>query len=102
MWVRTTGHRDSHKYNQSHDIILFYSTDQATILLGYLSIFLMMRNTLREISAILTPKLEENSWLITCSRAGTRNGESGKEWHGINPTNNRKSLAIHRSDVRSL
>jgi site-specific DNA-methyltransferase (adenine-specific) len=23
IWVRTTGHRDSHKYNQSHDIIFF-------------------------------------------------------------------------------
>ena len=83
VWVRTTGHRDSRKYNQSHDIILFYTkSDDFTWFPQYVPYDKeYIRKNFNHTDSDGRRFMADN--LLA---AGTRNGESGKEWHGINPT----------------
>lgn len=84
VWVRTTGHRDSHKYNQSHDIILFYSkSDDFTWNPQYIP---YDKEYIKKNFNHVDPKTGRKFMADNLLAAGTRNGESGKEWHGINPT----------------
>jgi site-specific DNA-methyltransferase (adenine-specific) len=81
--VRTTGHRDSHKYNQSHDIIFFYSkTDDFTWNPQYIPYDEeYIKKNFNHADSNGRKFMADN--LLA---AGIRRGESGKEWHGIDPT----------------
>jgi len=84
IWVRTTGHRDSHKYNQSHDIIFFYTkSDDFTWIPQYIP---YAEEYIKKNFNHVEPSNGRKFMADNLLAAGTRNGESGKAWHGINPT----------------
>lgn len=83
IWPRTTGHRDSHRWNQSHDVILFYTkSDKFTWNPQYEPYGQEYINTnFRNVDSNGRRFMADN--LLA---AGIRHGESGKPWHGIDPT----------------
>ncbi|MGH9909531.1 MAG: DNA methyltransferase, partial [Nitrososphaerales archaeon] len=85
VWVRTTGHRDSHKYNQSHDIIFFYTkSDRFTWNPQYIP---YDEDYIKTNFRNVEPKTNRRFMADNLLAAGIRKGESGKPWHGIDPTN---------------
>jgi DNA modification methylase len=84
IWVRTTGHRDSHKYNQSHDILLFYTKSNKFVwnpqYIPYDEEY--VKKNFNHVE----PKTGRRFMADNLLAAGIRHGESGKSWHGINPT----------------
>ena len=82
IWKRTTGHRDSHKWNQAHDTLLFYSKSSKFIWNAQYEPY-----DEEYIKANFRP--DENGRLFMADNllaAGIRHGESGMPWHGIDPT----------------
>jgi site-specific DNA-methyltransferase (adenine-specific) len=83
IWKRTTGHRDSHRWNHSHDVILFYSYGEEFVwnpqFVPYDEEYIKQNFKYKDSDGRLF--MADN--LLA---AGTRNGDSGKPWHGINPT----------------
>jgi DNA modification methylase len=81
-WKRTTGHRDSHRWNQSHDTIFFYAPGRFTWNAQYQPydqeyIAKNFRNQDPDGRKFMPDNL---------LAAGIRHGQSGKPWHGIDPT----------------
>jgi site-specific DNA-methyltransferase (adenine-specific) len=84
VWVRTTGHRDSHKYNQSHDIVFYYTKgDDFTWNPQYIPYDEeYIKKNFNHVEPETGRKFMADNLLV----AGTRKGDSGKPWHGIDPT----------------
>jgi len=83
IWLRTTGHSDSHRWNHSHDVILFYTrTKDYTFSPQYLAYS-------DEHIASSFKYVEEGTGRHFSAgdlmAAGLRSGESGKPWRGIDP-----------------
>ena len=83
IWLRTTGHSDSHKWNHSHDVLFFYSrTDQYT----WCPTFLPYTEDHIESSFRNVEEGTGRRFSIGDLMAGgLRRGESGKVWRGIDP-----------------
>jgi adenine-specific DNA-methyltransferase len=84
IWLRTTGHSDSNKWNHSHDVILFYSKSQK-----FLFKPLFQPYTEEHITSSFRYIEEETGRQFSAGdlmAGGTRKGESGKPWRGIDPT----------------
>jgi adenine specific DNA methylase Mod len=83
VWKRTTGHRDSHRWNQSHDTLLFYAPSEEFTWNPQYQPYTeeYIQKNFRQQDADGRRFMADN--LLA---AGTRKGESGKPWHGIDPT----------------
>ena len=83
VWRRTTGHRDSHRWNQAHDTILFYSKGAKFAWNPQYEPYdeTYIREQFRQVEPDGRHFMADN--LLA---AGIRKGESGKAWHGIDPT----------------
>jgi len=83
IWVRTTGHSDSHRFNHSHDTILLYSKGTHFIFNpqyspyddSYLKQFYRFKDADGRVYQ-----------LGDLTAAGVRHGETGKAWHGVDVT----------------
>jgi DNA modification methylase len=83
VWVRTSGHSDSHRFNHSHDTILFYgkgshftfNPQYSPYDETYLNKFYRHKDVNGRIYR-----------LSDLTAAGVRHGETGKPWHGIDIT----------------
>ncbi|MDP8240737.1 MAG: DNA methyltransferase [Candidatus Hatepunaea meridiana] len=83
-------------YRRSHDVILFYSkSNKYRFNIQYLE--------LSEASKKLYSKKDETGYYRTVPLlvSGTRNGETGKEWRGVNPSNYGKNgmhwVTLHKN-----
>jgi len=83
IWKRTTGHRDSHRWNQAHDTILFYSKGNSFLWNPQYEPY--DEKYIREQFRYADPD-GRRYMADNLLAAGTRKGESGKPWHGIDPT----------------
>jgi len=84
VWVRTTGHRDSHKYNQSHDILFYYTkSKEFTWNPQYIP---YDEDYIKKNFRYVEPKTGRRFMADNLLAAGTRKGDSGRPWHGIDPT----------------
>jgi len=94
IWRRTSSHnKTSKQYGPIHDVILFYSrSDKFTFHPGttpYSKAYIAERFKYNDNRGIYR--------LSMLTGPGIRNGESGKEWRGFNPTSNGRHWAIPKS-----
>jgi adenine-specific DNA-methyltransferase len=83
IWLRTTGHSDSHKWNHSHDVLFFYSrSEQYTwnpTFLPYSQDHIDA--SFRNVESGTGRKFSIGDLMA----GGLRKGESGRAWRGIDP-----------------
>jgi site-specific DNA-methyltransferase (adenine-specific) len=98
VWRRTGSHNKSRRYGPIHDVLLFYSRSNEYFfkpvyrpyLKGHVdSYFRQTDDTGRY-------------WTNSLTGAGTRNGESGAEWRGYNPTKVQRHWAVPGKIVDEL
>jgi DNA modification methylase len=98
IWRRTGAHNSAKRYGPIHDTIFFYSkTDNYLWRKVY-------RPYLKGHVDTYFKKSDERGryWSNTITGAGTRNGESGKEWRDFNPTKEGRHWAIPSSLAEEL
>jgi hypothetical protein len=83
VWRRTTGHRDSRRWNQAHDTILFYSKSRKFVWNPQYEPY--DETYIRDYFSQADPD-GRRYMADNLLAAGIRKGESGKPWHGIDPT----------------
>ena len=84
VWKRSHAHSSAKRYGPVHDNLLFYSKSD-----NYL--WANERKPYDEAYVNRYFKFDDQDgrgryWTGDLTGAGTRNGETGKEWHGFNPT----------------
>ena len=84
VWKRTHAHGSSKRYAPLHDTILFYSRSEE-----YVWSELTVPHSAEYVEGHFICEDDDGRRFqpITLTGAGVRHGESGKPWHGINPTN---------------
>ena len=96
VWKRTGSHGGAKRWGPVHDLILFYSASE-------------QYNWIRTYQDYSTEylgdfyKYEDNRGkyrLVTLTGAGTRDGHSGKEWRGVNPTDSGRHWAVPQSALQ--
>ncbi len=89
VWKRTSARSDSHRWNHIHDTVFFYSkTDAFSWNTQYLP---YEKEYLEKFYRFDEKGTGRRFASDNLTAAGTREGESGKPWHGINV----KSKGIH-------
>jgi len=82
VWKRTSARSDSHRWNHIHDTILFYSkTDEFTWNPQYTAYDEAYTTKFYQ---HVEPRTGRRYASDNLTAAGTREGSSGKPWHGIN------------------
>ena len=95
VWKRTGSHGGSDRWGSIHDTILFYSKSEQ-----YTWNRVYQRYDEEYIEEYYKYKDEKGQYrLVTLTGAGTRAGESGREWRDINPTDSGRHWAV---PIRSL
>jgi DNA modification methylase len=99
VWKRTSARSDSHHWNHIHDIILFYSkTDDYTWNTQYME---YDEKYVRDFYK--TEDSDGNAFMSdNLTAAGTRHGESGKSWRGIDPTDKGRHWALPKKLLDDL
>jgi site-specific DNA-methyltransferase (adenine-specific) len=100
IWKRTAARSDSHRWNQIHDTLLFYSRSEDFTWNPQYTAY----------SSDYTEKFYSREEQDTDRRytadnltaAGTRQGESGDPWRGINPTQKGRHWAVPRAVFDAL
>ena len=81
IWKRTSAHSSAKRYGPVHDVIFFYSKSQAMEWKGAFSSY--SEDYIRDRFS----RGGERPWKdADLTGSGTRNGETGKTWRGLNPT----------------
>jgi DNA modification methylase len=99
IWKRTSARSDSHRWNHIHDTLLFYTkSDNYTWNTQYISyddtyVAAFYGATDDSDSAFMSDNL---------TAAGTRKGESGMPWRGVNPTDKGRHWALPKKLLDSL
>lgn len=98
IWRRTGAHNSAKRYGPIHDTIFFYSKTENYL---WRKVY---RPYLKGHVDTYFKKSDERGryWSNTITGAGTRNGESGKEWRGFNPTKEGRHWAIPSSLAEEL
>jgi site-specific DNA-methyltransferase (adenine-specific) len=97
-WKRTTAHSSSKKFGPVHDVLLFYAKSN-----NYIWNQQYEQYTDEYTSAFYSKKDERGYYQSdNLTAAGTRSGESGEPWRGINPTEKGRHWAVSVSVVRSI
>ncbi len=90
IWKRTNAHGGSKRWGPVHDVILFYSRSNAYT----------WHKTFEDYSGTYVEDFyrfsDDNGQyrLVTLTGAGTRTGDSGKPWRGVDPTNVGRHWAV--------
>ena len=95
IWKRTGSHGGSRRYGPIHDVILFYSATQDyewnRVYQDYSSEYLENYYRYED---------ERGRFrLVTLTGSGTRYGDSGLEWRGVNPTDSGRHWAVPRQAI---
>ena len=99
VWKRTSARSDSHRWNHIHDIILFYSkTDKYT----WNKQFTDYDEQYLGDSYGMHDEDGRSFKSDDLTAAGTRGGESGKPWRGINPTAKGRHWALPKNILEPL
>ena len=99
IWKRTSARSDSHRWNHIHDVLLFYSkSDKYTWNTQYTSYDEQyIGDSYGNHDAEGRPFKSDD-----LTAAGTRSGESGKPWRGIDPTSKGRHWALPRNIIEPL
>ncbi len=87
VWLRTTGHSDSHKWNHSHDTIFLYSKGASFTFRPHYIPYTAdhIAKSFRHVEEGTGRRFSIGDLMA----AGLRKGESGKPWRGIDPAERR-------------
>ena len=97
IWKRTGSHGGAKRWGPVHDVILFYSASG-------------LNKWNRSFQSYSLEYLNDHYrfedkrgryQLVSLTGAGTRTGESGKEWRGVNPTDSGRHWAIPRTSLQN-
>lgn len=99
IWKRTSAHSSSERYGPVHDVILFYGkSDEKTWNPQY-------RPYDETYIESFYRNVDQNGRRYTLgdlTGAGIRHGDTGEEWHGINPTSKGRHWMMVRADLDKL
>ena len=96
-WQRTGSHGGAKRWGPVHDVIFFYTASNKN----------KWNRTFQEYSLEYINdyyKYEDKRGkyrLVTLTGAGTRTGDSGKEWRGVNPTDSGRHWAVPRQSLQN-
>lgn len=93
IWRRTAAHNKLTRYGPIHDVILFYTKSTKGYTWNYPK-RPYMRGHVQEYFVKDANGWRTNYYGNVLTGSGTRNGESGKEWQGINPTDKNRHWAV--------
>jgi DNA modification methylase len=98
VWKRTTAHSAAKRWNDMHDILLFYSKSQNYC---WNKIFTSYDETYRSRYKNVDP--DGRNWADdNLTGPGVRRGDSGSEWRGFNPTNKGNHWKISNKAIVTL
>ena len=99
IWKRTTAHSSAKRYAPIHDVIFFYSK-------GKIKIWNEPRSDYEAAYLDKYYKYDDGDgrlyWRADITGAGVRNGESGAEWRGRNPTSIQRHWALPEAVISGL
>lgn len=94
VWQRTSAHNDSNRFGRVHDIILSYSNGQK----GVWNPIYTEHNP-EYIAKFYRHKDERGRYQVdNLTAAGVSQGDSGKAWRGVNPTDVGRHWALPHKD----
>lgn len=91
IWKRTGSHGGAKRWGPIHDVILFYAKTDAFV---WNRVFQPYEQSYIEEYYRFTAPDGRRFRLVTLTGAGTRTGDSGKPWRGINPTKAGRHWAV--------
>ena len=95
IWRRTFSHGGAHRYGSVHDTILFYTHGDRYKWPG-----IKVPHDPAYIAERFNHEDERGNYqAISLTGAGTRNGDSGMAWRGINPTDVGRHWALPAKDI---
>ena len=97
VWKRTGSHGGSKRWGPIHDTILFYSASD-----DYLWNRVYQEYDIDYLDRYYRFHDERGRYrLVTLTGAGTRNGDSGKPWCGVDPTDSGRHWAVPNAALRA-
>lgn len=97
IWKRTGSHGGSHKWGPVHDVIFFYTKSDK-----YTWNRTFQRYDPDYIRDFYRFKDERGRYrLVTLTGAGTRTGDSGRPWRGVDPTTSGRHWAVPMKALRA-
>ncbi len=98
VWKRTTAHNSAKRWGDVHDTILFYTKSENCI---WNQIYQQYEDNYLKVK--YKNKDSRGTYRLSdLTGAGLRNGESGSEWLGFNPTTSGRHWAIPKEIVESI
>lgn len=99
IWKRTSARSDSHRWNHIHDTLLFYTKSD-----GYIWNTQYTSYDDTYIADFYGSRDENDAPFMSdnLTAAGTRRGESGMPWRGINPTDKGRHWALPKKLLDSI
>ncbi len=99
IWKRTSARSDSHRWNHIHDTLLFYTKSD-----GYTWNTQYTSYDEAYVADFYGTKDENDVAFMSdnLTAAGTRKGESGMPWRGINPTDKGRHWALPKKLLDSI
>ena len=96
VWKRTGSHGGAKRWGPVHDVILFYTASDKN---KWNRSF--QRYSLEYINDYYRHEDKRGKYrLVTLTGAGTRTGDSGQEWRGVNPTDSGRHWAVPRKSLQ--
>ena len=97
VWKRTGSHGGAKRWGPVHDVILFYSASNN---IKWNRSF--QRYSLEYINDYYRYEDKRGKFrLVTLTGAGTRTGDSGKEWRGVDPTESGRHWAVPLNSLQN-
>ena len=97
VWKRTGSHGGAKRWGPVHDVVLFYTASDKN---KWNRSF--QRYSLEYINDYYKYEDKRGKYqLVSLTGAGTRTGDSGKEWRGVNPTESGRHWAIPRRSLQT-
>ena len=96
VWKRTGSHGGAKRWGPVHDVILFYTaSDNSKWNRSF------QRYSLEYINDYYKYEDKRGRYrLVSLTGAGTRTGDSGNEWRGVNPTESGRHWAVPRKSLQ--
>ncbi|MCY4652328.1 MAG: DNA methyltransferase [Dehalococcoidia bacterium] len=97
IWKRTGSHGGAKRWGPVHDVILFYTASDKY----------RWNRSFQDYSSEYITRHYRNEdhrgkfQVVSLTGAGTRTGDSGKEWRGVNPTDSGRHWAIPRRTLQN-
>ncbi|MHB8655706.1 MAG: DNA methyltransferase [Terriglobia bacterium] len=100
VWKRTSARSDSHRWNHIHDVIFFYSRSSTMTWNPQFTQY--DPDYVRDFYRSLEKDSNRAYASGDLTAAGTRKGESGKPWRGIDPTEKGRHWALPKKFMEDL